>query len=140
LREAGFEAIDNWFAGSERADEAWQEYSKLRGRTYREALQSREAGHIYYFDLAYIHLAHAAVLVWPAGRSGHLEFGYTVGQGKLGYILTPDEPTRYDVMAQFSPSLVWTNEHDMIKQMREDMGVNDHGPGRRSVDHAPWNA
>ena len=45
-----------------------------------------------------------AVLVLPAGKSGHLELGYMIGSGKRGYILFDDdvEDCRWDVMYQFT--------------------------------------
>ena len=38
----------------------------------------------------------------PAGKSGHIEFGYLVGQGKPGFVLFDAVPERYDVMYQFA--------------------------------------
>jgi hypothetical protein len=42
------------------------------------------------------------VLCMPAGKSGHLEFGYCCGTGKRGFILFDQEPERYDVMYRFA--------------------------------------
>ncbi len=44
----------------------------------------------------------SALLVLPAGKSGHLELGYAIGSGKKGYILLDKEPERYDVMYAFA--------------------------------------
>jgi hypothetical protein len=38
----------------------------------------------------------------PAGKSGHLELGYMLGQGKRGYVLFDKEPERWDIMYQFA--------------------------------------
>jgi hypothetical protein len=45
-------------------------------------------------------------LILPAGKSGHLELGYMIGKGKLGYILLED-PDRWDVMYQFSSGVFY---------------------------------
>ena len=55
------------------------------------------------------------ILVNPAGRSGHVEFGYAIGQGRRGYYLL-DDPDRWDLMLQFSTKL-FTNLEDLIKEL-----------------------
>lgn len=114
LREAGFEVFDDWYAAGERADDAWQEYEKARGRTYEQALQGHAAKHVFNFDKTHLDASDAAILVGPAGKSGHLELGYMIGKGKLGYILidpvTAD--SRWDVMYQFADRA--TQELDQI--------------------------
>ncbi len=47
----------------------------------------------------------AGVLVLPAGKSGHLELGYLIGQGKPAYIWMPEEPDRWDVMYRFADAV-----------------------------------
>lgn len=102
LRGLGLEVIDNWVAAGKIADDSWRDYSLARGRNYKEALESREAEHIFNFDLAYLNLSDAVVMLMPAGKSAHLEFGYAVGQRKLGFILMEDQPERLDIMTKFS--------------------------------------
>jgi nucleoside 2-deoxyribosyltransferase len=46
----------------------------------------------------------------PAGKSGHLELGYMIGQGKPGYILLDAEHKRWDVMYKFATAVVPTME------------------------------
>ena len=118
IREAGFEVMDNWWAGGKTADATWQEYSRLRGRTYQEALRSREAEHTFYFDRAYLNLCSAGVLLCPAGRSAHLELGYVKGLGKKAYILMEDQPERYDVMAQFATD-VCHSRADLFEELEK---------------------
>lgn len=119
VREAGFDAFDNWFSAGPTADDSWQEYSKRRGLTYTEALQSREANHVFRFDKAYLDLCDAAILVLPAGKSGHLELGYVLGLGKPAYILLDEETekNRYDVMPQFA-TMISNNLDDIISDIR----------------------
>jgi recombination endonuclease VII len=114
LRELGYDAFDNWMSAGERADDSWQEYAKHRGMTYKEALQSREANHVFHFDKAYLDLCDKAILVMPAGKSGHLELGYVAGRGKPTFILTDGEPDRYDVMPQFADK-IFTSKEEMLE-------------------------
>ena len=102
LEAEGFEVFDDWFAPGPRADEHWKEYSQARNRNYADALASHAASHIFEFDKRHIDQCDIGVLLMPAGRSGHLELGYLIGQGKPGYILFEEEPERWDIMAQFA--------------------------------------
>ena len=102
LRAEGWDVFDDWYAAGPEADDKWREYEKGRGHTYLEALGGLAATHIFDFDLRHLHRSDAAVLVLPAGRSGHLELGYAIGTGKPGYILLDNEPDRYDVMYKFA--------------------------------------
>lgn len=107
LRAAGFDAMDDWYGSGEKADDAWQEYEKARGRTYAEALKGRAAESIYCFDRSLLDLADAAVLVAPGGRSAFLELGYFVGCGKPGYILDDGDPARrFEVMPNFATAVI----------------------------------
>lgn len=121
IRALGIECVENWVAAGPLADESWQEYSNARGRTYTEALNSREAKHVFHFDKAYLDLSDAVVLLYPVGKSGHLEFGYAVGQGKRGYILVENIPDRYDVMLQFASSPLFQDRQKLLVQLKEDL-------------------
>ena len=125
IRDLEFTCIDNWFATGKIADDAWRDYSRACGKTYQEALESREAVHTFYFDRAYLRLCDAVVLLYPAGKSGHLELGYGVGAGKRGYILLEEEhqPDRYDVMLQFGSAGLFTTLPELLKQLQEDYGT-----------------
>lgn len=103
LREAGYEVFDDWFAAGPEADDYWKEYEIRRGRSYREALSGHAARHVFNFDRHHLDTCDAAVLLLPAGKSGHLELGYVVGQGKPGYILLEEgADPRWDVMYGFA--------------------------------------
>lgn len=96
--------FDQWFSAGKTADDSFKEYFQGRGISYPEALKSYAARHIFEFDKRHLDRCDSAVLVLPAGRSGHLELGYVVGQGKPAYVLM-DEGTandRYDLMYQFA--------------------------------------
>lgn len=117
IRNLGYEAFDDWYAAGPIADDSWQSYEKERGTHYREALKGYAARHVFDFDLHHLHRADIALLVLPAGKSGHLEFGYLMGQGNLGYVLFDQEPERWDVMYQFATD-VFFNQEDLLNELK----------------------
>lgn len=102
LRTAGFEVFDDWFAAGPEADDYWQRYEQGRGANFLEALEGHAAQNVFQFDKRHIEACDAAVLLAPAGKSGHLELGIVIGQGKPGFILLEEEPERWDVMYNFA--------------------------------------
>ena len=112
LREQGHDVFDDWYAAGEKADDAWRDYELGRGRSYIQALDGLAAHHVYGFDLAHLNRSEGGVLVLPAGRSAHIEFGYLIGQGKPGYILL-DTPDRWDVMYKFATG-VFTSLPELV--------------------------
>jgi len=104
LRNEGFDVFDDWYSVGPRADDHWKEYSVARGQTYKKALNSYAAQHVYEFDRFHLDRSDIGVMVHPAGKSCHLEVGYMSGQGKPTFIYWPDgEPSdRWDVMVQFT--------------------------------------
>jgi hypothetical protein len=113
LREAEIDIFDDWFAAGPIADDSWQEYERLRGHSFDEALKGFAAKHVFSFDHYHLNRSDGAILALPAGKSGHLELGYIIGQGKPGYILMDKEPERYDQMYQFAQG-VFFNIEDLI--------------------------
>jgi nucleoside 2-deoxyribosyltransferase len=112
----GCECFASWAAASPTADDAWRDYERARGNTYEEALRGHAATHVFDFDREHIERADAGLLVLPAGRSGHLELGFMLGQGKPGWILR-DDPERWDVMYRFATGVAPTREalFDMMR-------------------------
>lgn len=108
LRELGHEVVDDWYAPGPDADDYWRDYERLRGRTYREALKGLHVGHVFAFDKYHIDRSQVVVLVMPAGKSAHLELGYAIGSGKIGYILLDGEPERWDIMYRFANDVFYT--------------------------------
>jgi nucleoside 2-deoxyribosyltransferase len=106
LRDEGYEVFDDWFAAGPEADDWWQKYEKARGHNYEQALAGHAANHVFQYDKSHLDSSDAAVLVLPAGKSGHLEFGYMIGRGKPGFILLDKEPERFDVMYRFATGVV----------------------------------
>lgn len=111
IRDAmpGIEVFDDWYAAGPEADDYWKKYEQERGRSYDEALEGYAARNVYAFDKRHIDASTDVVLVLPAGKSGHLEFGYSIGQGKKGHILLEPDTDRWDVMYQFATSV----QHDL---------------------------
>lgn len=112
--------MDEWWTPGPKADEYWQNYEKIRGRVYPEAVEGRAATNIYMFDRAYIDLADIMVLVMPAGKSAMLELGYSIGKGKRSYLfLDGADPKRYDIMPAFADKVLKT-EKELVERLRKD--------------------
>lgn len=101
LRREGFDIFDDWMAAGPEADDHWQAYETARRRHYGEALAGAAARNVFEFDKRNLDASAGAILVMPAGKSGHLELGYMVGRDKYTAVLFDKVPDRYDVMYQF---------------------------------------
>jgi hypothetical protein len=110
LRKLGLDVFDDWFSSGPETDDYWQKYEKIRGRTYGEALAGTMADHIFTYDKSHLDRTDAAVLLAPAGKSGHMELGYTIGKGKPGFVLFDKEPERYDVMYRFATGVFFDKQ------------------------------
>lgn len=116
LRQRGLDVFDDWFSAGAFADDSWRDYEKGRGHSYSQALKGYAARHVFEFDKKHLDRCDGAILLMPAGRSGHLELGYTLGKGKWGFVLFEEEPERYDVMFQFATGVHMSKEslfHDL---------------------------
>lgn len=122
LRAVGYDAFDDWYAAGPEADDYWQAYEKQRGRTLAEALDGYHARHVFQFDRRHLDRADSALLVLPAGRSGHLELGYVLGRGKPGYVLLDGEPDRYDVMYRFC-NRIFSSEGEAVEELRKGLAA-----------------
>lgn len=117
LRKNGWEAFDDWYGAGHEADDKWRDYEQVRGRNHKTALYGYAARHVFEFDKRHLDRCDLAVLVMPAGKSGHLELGYFIGTGKPGFILFDTVPDRYDVMHQFAVD-VFHNNDEMIQGLQ----------------------
>lgn len=118
IRETGQEVFDDWHCAGERADDDWREYEKARGKNYLDALNSHAAQHTFNYDKHHLQRADLVVMVMPAGKSCHLEFGWAVGRGTLGYIYFPEEPERWDVMHSFAHR-IFLSLDELIKDIKD---------------------
>lgn len=116
-----WQVFDDWYAAGPEADDRWMEYEKARGNDFIAALDGHAANHVYEFDKHHLDTCDAVVLVLPAGKSGHLEFGYCRGRGTPGFILLHQEPERFDVMYRFASEVV--NTTDALVQCLEDIAA-----------------
>jgi nucleoside 2-deoxyribosyltransferase len=96
-----FEVFDDWFSPGPEADDFWRNFEKVRGSTYKQALNNYAGKHIFEFDKYHIDKADIGILVMPAGKSGHMELGYLIGRNKPCFVFFEEEPERWDVMYQF---------------------------------------
>lgn len=113
------EIFSDWAAAGPMADDAWRDYEKARGRTFKEALQGYAARHVFEFDRHHLDTSDGAVLILPAGRSGGIELGYMVGRGRSTFVLL-DSPDRYDVMLQFADHLADSID-ELMEQINETL-------------------
>lgn len=97
IRELGFDVFASWFAAGPKADDCWKKYEQGRGLTFKQALQDFAANNVFNFDFKHLKAADIVVLALPAGKSGHMEFMWSLCEGKEGFILL-DNPDRWDVM------------------------------------------
>jgi len=107
LRQHDYQVFDDWYAAGPEADDYWKSYEQARGRGYIEALQGEAAKNVHRFDQSHLDGAAAAILVLPAGKSGHLELGYMAGKGKKTFILLDAEHDRWDVMYRFADAVMY---------------------------------
>lgn len=118
IRALGIEVFDDWYAAGPEADDYWQRYEQERGSTFTEGLRGYPAQHVFNYDREHLDRCDSTVLLLPAGKSGHMEFGYMIGQGKLGFILMPNEPERWDVMYGFANG-VFTAEPELLSRLSQ---------------------
>lgn len=123
-----FEVFDDWYAAGPEADDFWKEYERDRGRTYQEALSGHAARNVFSFDKRNLDRATHALLVLPAGKSGHMEIMYaTYGVGAKTAILLDPEDVRWDVMYQFVPTVL-NNDEEIAEWMNPSLGLKDRDP------------
>jgi hypothetical protein len=121
MRAAGLEVFDNWHAAGPEADREWERYERARGYRLVQALDNYSAWHVFEYDKAHLDECKVGVLMYPCGKSGHLELGYMIGQGKKGYVLLDEEPERWDVMLRFADA-VYEEKGKLIRALRRAYG------------------
>lgn len=105
------EFFDDWYAAGPEADDFWKSYEQDRGRGYTDALSGYAARHVFEFDKHHLDTSTHALLVLPAGKSGHIEIMYAAyGVGAKTAILLYPEDVRWDVMYQFIPTVLQNDE------------------------------
>lgn len=124
LRTLGLDAFDDWHAAGEHADDAWRDYEIGKGHSFIEALAGVAAQNVFDFDYRNIFMADAVILLLPAGKSGHLEFGYCVHANKPAVILLEDsDAERFDVMYLFAGKVTRSVE-DAASFIKQQMALS----------------
>lgn len=114
----GVEVFDDWMAAGPEADDYWRDYEKAKGNTLAEALKGHAARHVFEYDKGHLDSSDVVILALPAGKSGHLELGYSIGKGKKSAILLDAQPDRYDVMYGFA-DLVTDKQEELAAWLKE---------------------
>ena len=115
------EVFEDWFAAGEFADDYWKAYEVARGHSYREALDGFAANHVFDFDKFHLDRCTHAVLVLPAGKSGHMEITYAKygAKAKAAILLDPDDDPRFDVMYKFVDRVLM-DDHELVNWLGEN--------------------
>jgi hypothetical protein len=123
LRAAGLTVFDEWYSAGPNADDHLRDHFAAMGLNHKETLQTAAARNIFEFDKRHISRDAAVVLLMPAGKSGFLELGWALGQGKRGYILFDKDPERIDVMFQFADAIAYSIE-ELIECLCQEFTIN----------------
>lgn len=116
LREkvSGIEVFDEWYSAGPEADDHWKSHQQFKGLSYHQALEGYAAKNVFAFDKRHLDRCSHALLVLPAGKSGHMEVMYAAyGVGAKTAILLDPEDVRWDVMYQFIPTIL-NNDEEII--------------------------
>lgn len=121
LEKIGMEPFADWWGAGPEADDWWKEYNERRNIPYVDALQDYAARNVFEFDRKHLDRCDATLLVLPAGKSGHLELGYSIGSGKRGFILADEKlgKERWDVMYLFAEKVFMTKE-EMLEHFSDN--------------------
>ena len=134
VMDTGHEVYCEWHCPGPDADKFWQEHCKFFKLTYQQALDGWHAKQVFEIDLFHLDRCDTAILVLPAGKSGHLELGYIRGSKKPGYILLDKEPDRYDLMYRFG-NIVTTELDEILDDIKNRTHPDSHEHGDRHLLH-----
>jgi hypothetical protein len=115
------EVFDDWYSAGPHADDSWKEHQKQKSLSYQEALKGYAAKNVFAFDKRHLDRCTHALLVLPAGKSGHMEVMYaTYGVGARTAILLDPDDVRWDVMYQFVPSVL-NNDDEAVAWLKGEI-------------------
>ena len=118
LNKTGIETFAQWMASGPEADQHWKNYGARRGWSYTQTLKSDFVQTAFNFDYSHMIQSEGCVLVMPAGKSAHCEFGWFVGQSKKAYILFDGEPDRPDLMPPNMATGIFFKLEDLITALQ----------------------
>jgi hypothetical protein len=111
------EGPDTGFAW-DKIDSAWQHWTPSQ---YKDALNTAQARAGFLFDARAMLDSDACVLLMPSGRSAHVEFGWMLGRGKLGYVLLSERKFEPDLMYLLtSHNRICLDEEALLLRIAED--------------------
>lgn len=134
------EVFDDWYSAGPEADDCWKSHQQSKGLTYEQALKGYAAQNVFAFDKRHLDRSTHAILVLPAGKSGHMEIMYAAYGAKLKTaILLDPEDVRWDVMYQFIPTILnndseineWLNQTTLKKPSKKEVRATDHSKNMR---------
>ena len=97
-------------------DPGWEDWTTVQ---YTKALKHPIAQDGFAKDMNALRECDVCILVNPAGRSAHMEFGYAAGMGKLVFVLLPpDEKIRPDLMYLMARYICMRSELMVIELLR----------------------
>lgn len=131
LESIGLEPFSDWKCPGPDADDFLRDYYRARGLSYSEILESYGVQHVFNFDKTHLERCDAALMVMPAGKSGHLELGYCRGLGKPAFILMDQEPERVDVMHAFATKVFMSREE--MNEYFRSVGLSNVSSGLAEV-------
>lgn len=127
-KATGHRVFSDWFAAGPEADDHWKYYYEAMApkdmsaaEKYKWALEQPASINTFNFDERHIKSSDLMVLVLPAGKSGHLELGWFLGQNRPGIILLDDTDVRWDVMYQYATGVV-TNFDELVESVIHYVG------------------
>ena len=85
-------------------------------------MNSAPAINVFRFDQKNLDASDTVVMLMPAGKSAHLELGYSIGRGAEGFVLFDVEADRWDVMYRFCKG-VYFNEGKLMQRLALPWGV-----------------
>lgn len=117
-----FEVFDDWYSAGPEADDYWKTHQKAKGLNYQEALAGHAARNVFSFDKRHLDRCSHALLVLPAGKSGHMEVMYATYavHAKTAILLDPED-VRWDVMYQFVPTVI-NNDQEIAEWLKPSNG------------------
>lgn len=114
-------AGENTGFGWQQIDPNWQTWTLAQ---YKQALTHATAQKGFESDERGMIRADACVLVMPSGRSAHIEFGWMLGRGQLGYVLLSEEGFDPDLMYLLTPySRICTSLDELVGAIAWDESV-----------------
>lgn len=110
---------DQGFRWNEVGSPDYKPGDRVSPEVYRQMLAHPRAAEGYASDICHVRDCDAVVYVLPCGRSASWEFGYAMGQGKVGYVVAFDD-VEPDLM--FREATILANMNELFDAFGEPVG------------------